>query len=257
MGRRVRAASPIGLIASGPVRWFNEKVLGIDRGAGLPRGRSETFASKLVAVARKPGAQRVTLFNDTFTNHYDPEDRHRGSGGSGARRMRGGRGPPGCCGRPLISQGLLAEARKRAGQMVDALYPDRRTRREDSVLRAELSLGGQGRRAVAAARRAASGRRARRRRSLPAVRRIRRDARSAAAPRSGNEFCCTATVIRNRWACWLRRCPLLSRIPSATVVDLDAGCCGMAGSFGYHALRCFRRDRQPQAAAGGEGHETG
>jgi Fe-S oxidoreductase len=28
---------------------------------------------------------------------------------------------------------------------------------------------------------------------------------------------------------------LLSRIPSATVVDLDAGCCGMAGSFGYSA----------------------
>ena len=26
---------------------------------------------------------------------------------------------------------------------------------------------------------------------------------------------------------------LLARIPSATVTDLDAGCCGMAGSFGY------------------------
>ena len=26
---------------------------------------------------------------------------------------------------------------------------------------------------------------------------------------------------------------LLSRIPSTTVTDLDAGCCGMAGSFGY------------------------
>jgi Fe-S oxidoreductase len=26
---------------------------------------------------------------------------------------------------------------------------------------------------------------------------------------------------------------LLSRIPSARVVDLEAGCCGMAGSFGY------------------------
>jgi Fe-S oxidoreductase len=26
---------------------------------------------------------------------------------------------------------------------------------------------------------------------------------------------------------------LLARVPSATVVDLDAGCCGMAGSFGY------------------------
>src|SRR5262249_1141718 len=26
---------------------------------------------------------------------------------------------------------------------------------------------------------------------------------------------------------------LLSRVPSSTVQDLDAGCCGMAGSFGY------------------------
>jgi Fe-S oxidoreductase len=26
---------------------------------------------------------------------------------------------------------------------------------------------------------------------------------------------------------------LLSRIPGAAVIDLDAGCCGMAGSFGY------------------------
>jgi Fe-S oxidoreductase len=26
---------------------------------------------------------------------------------------------------------------------------------------------------------------------------------------------------------------LLSRIPGAAVHDLDAGCCGMAGSFGY------------------------
>ena len=26
---------------------------------------------------------------------------------------------------------------------------------------------------------------------------------------------------------------LLGKIPNANVVDLDAGCCGMAGSFGY------------------------
>jgi Fe-S oxidoreductase len=26
---------------------------------------------------------------------------------------------------------------------------------------------------------------------------------------------------------------LLSRVPGVSVVDLDAGCCGMAGSFGY------------------------
>jgi Fe-S oxidoreductase len=28
---------------------------------------------------------------------------------------------------------------------------------------------------------------------------------------------------------------LLGRVPGAEVVDLDAGCCGMAGSFGYEA----------------------
>jgi Fe-S oxidoreductase len=27
---------------------------------------------------------------------------------------------------------------------------------------------------------------------------------------------------------------LLARVPGATVVELDSGCCGMAGSFGYH-----------------------
>ena len=26
---------------------------------------------------------------------------------------------------------------------------------------------------------------------------------------------------------------LLARVPGATIVDPDAGCCGMAGSFGY------------------------
>ena len=26
---------------------------------------------------------------------------------------------------------------------------------------------------------------------------------------------------------------LLGRVPGAAVIDLDAGCCGMAGSFGY------------------------
>ena len=33
---------------------------------------------------------------------------------------------------------------------------------------------------------------------------------------------------------------LLARIPSATIVDLDAGCCGMAGSFGYVPTKMCR-----------------
>ncbi len=51
---------------------------------------------------------------------------------------------------------------------------------------------------------------------------------------------------------------LLSRIPSATVVDLEAGCCGMAGSFGYTRdhYDVSLRDRRTQAAAGGAGHDA-
>ena len=42
---------------------------------------------------------------------------------------------------------------------------------------------------------------------------------------------------------------LLSRIPGCTVIDPDAGCCGMAGSFGYSArtLRSLTADRRTQA----------
>ena len=36
---------------------------------------------------------------------------------------------------------------------------------------------------------------------------------------------------------------LLAKIPGASVVDLDAGCCGMAGSFGYSAEHYDISDR--------------
>ena len=56
----------------------------------------------------------MTLFNDTFTNHYDPEIGIAAvevleRGGCAVTVVR-----PGCCGRPLISQGLLDEAKAHA-----------------------------------------------------------------------------------------------------------------------------------------------
>ena len=139
-----------------------------------------------------------------------------------------------CCGRPLISQGLLAEARTLAAQNTAALFPiaDRGQRivffepsclsaiREDapSLLRGEDQ---------------------RRARSV------------AAASMLFEEF------LEDNWPATLKARPgpttillhghchqkamgllapakaLLARIPGATIVDLNAGCCGMAGSFGY------------------------
>ena len=48
---------------------------------------------------------------------------------------------------------------------------------------------------------------------------------------------------------------LLEKIPGSTVIDLDAGCCGMAGSFGY-SKEHYRRlapDWRAAAAAAGSG----
>ena len=65
----------------------------------------------------------MTLFNDTFTNHYDPEIgaaalQILSKGGYAATVVR-----PGCCGRPLISQGLLPQARTYAERVVTGLLP--------------------------------------------------------------------------------------------------------------------------------------
>ena len=174
----------------------------------------------------------VTLFNDTFTNHYDPEIGIAAvevleRGGCSVNVVR-----PGCCGRPLISQGLLGEARAHAGQLVEGLYPIASARRKDSVLRAELSFRCERRRAVAAARRAAG---------------------EGAHGRRGacmlfEEFAATLDLplrkgpakILLHGHCHQKSMGLLRRHEGAarahsrrTVVDLDAGCCGMAGSFGY------------------------
>jgi Fe-S oxidoreductase len=175
------------MAASPGVRWMNEKTLGIDRRRSLPAWKRETFERWLARNPRRSAAGKaVTLFNDTFTNHYDPqigiaalEILERGGCDVNVAR-------PGCCGRPLISQGMLSEARcarrDRGGRAVSYCQPGR----EDSVLRAELSFGGEGGRAVAVARGpAAKG--AGGGGELPLVRRSRRAARAAAARGSGED----------------------------------------------------------------------
>src|SRR6202023_431637 len=108
--------------------WFVSAVagvIGIDGRRKLPAWKRQTFARWREANQRPvgPASRRVFLFNDTFTNHYDPEI------GIAAVEVleRGGYSVdvvrPGCCGRPLISQGLLEGARAHAAKIVDGLFP--------------------------------------------------------------------------------------------------------------------------------------
>ncbi len=202
----------------------------IDSRRKLPPWKRETFARW--AAKHKPShGTAVTLFNDTFTNHYEPEI------GAAAVEIleRGGCqvnvAQPACCGRPLISQGLLGQAGSAATNLIDALYPI--AERGEKILFCEPSC-------------------------LSAVKEdapsLLRDELSRKA-RVVAEACMLFEEFAAKLDLPLRAGPerillhghchqksmgllgatrsLLSRIPSATVVDLDAGCCGMAGSFGY------------------------
>jgi Fe-S oxidoreductase len=143
----------------------------------------------------------------------------------------------GCCGRPLISQGLLDQARTAAQVNADALFDA--ASRGDKILFLEPSC-------LSAIREDA-----------PAL--LRGDAQRRA--RAVGDACMSfEEYLEQEWqagrvALDLKPGPaqvllhghchqkamglvpstraLLSRIPSCTVSDLDAGCCGMAGSFGY------------------------
>ena len=134
-----------------------EKLLGIDRRRVLPAWKRQTFERWLAANPPRSSAAgtRVTLFNDTFLNHYDPEIGIAAlaileKGGCQVSVVR-----PGCCGRPLISQGLLAEARAQAAQVVEALFPIAERGEKILFCGAELSVRPQRRRTGALAGRTA------------------------------------------------------------------------------------------------------
>ena len=251
MGKRVlgnvRALSEIGsrfaplsnrVAASGIGRWMNERLFGIDRRRTPPAWAKQTFESRFVPkTGGAGGATKVVLFNDTFTNYNDPEI------GVAAVRVLEAAGaavrlePHVCCGRPLISTGQLDEARALAQGNADALYEA--ASRGDRILFLEPSCLSAVREDAPALLRGEAQQRAR---VVGEASMLFEDylekelagGRLTLPLRSGP----SAVVLHGH--CHQKSMgllptakALLSRIPSCTVVDLDSGCCGMAGSFGY------------------------
>ncbi len=108
-----------------PVRWLLEKIVGIDRRRPLPALATETFEDWFRGHAPPASAPRgeVVLFHDTFVTYNTPEI------GRAAVRLLEGAGyrvvlvDRKCCGRPLISKGMLDEAREHAAWNVARLAP--------------------------------------------------------------------------------------------------------------------------------------
>jgi FAD/FMN-containing dehydrogenase/Fe-S oxidoreductase len=125
-----RLAAPVAglanwLMDSSLSRWVLDR-LGIDRRRHLPPLASHTFSQWFRSRPAPPQARRgtVVLFNDTFLEYNDPQIGRAAT----ALLERAGfevvlPAPQVCCGRPLISKGFLAQAKERARQNVAALAP--------------------------------------------------------------------------------------------------------------------------------------
>jgi Fe-S oxidoreductase len=253
------------------LRWLTEKLLGVDRRRPLPvlhTGGYGYFAELYMASyddrfqPAESWSSDVLLFPDTFSAFYEPgtglaayrilsrlgcrtcigllegcrreqEDEEGKDVASGLR----------CCGRPLISNGILDRAVRHARQNVERLYPlaaagksivacepsciltikddypallQREARRKAVVVAAACQTFEE----FAESMLASGGREpleGRLRGLTPPARRI-----------LVHGHCHQRSLVG--MGPTLR---LLRRIPGAEVIDLDAGCCGMAGSFGY------------------------
>lgn len=234
-------------------RWLNEKTLGIDRRRTPPEFAALPFTSGPIYLPTSgPALPEVLLFPDTFMNYHEPEIgvatlvlllqmRQLAIPGlphATQRKTPAGRAWPDnlrCCGRPMISNGMLDQAIAAATQNVERLFPWAAeglpilacepscilTMKDDypALLKGEL-----------------------RKKAQTVAERCFTLEEFAAQAATGVSVSLNAGPKRIllQGHCHQRSLvgmnptlSLLRRIPGAEVIDLDAGCCGMAGSFGY------------------------
>jgi FAD/FMN-containing dehydrogenase/Fe-S oxidoreductase len=96
---------------------------GIDPRRSLPRVARRTFSKRLPNLPQGKGPAEVALFNDTWNEYQRPEV------GEGAVRLFAAAGARVqvpevvCCGRPMLSEGLVDAARENARRNLDLLTP--------------------------------------------------------------------------------------------------------------------------------------
>ncbi|MCY7374341.1 MAG: FAD-binding protein [Spirochaetaceae bacterium] len=224
-----------------PVRAVLGRVLGIAPQRPLPVFRRQTltrwYASRRAGQTTEPAYGTVTLLADSFTTFTEPQvgravvELLEAAGWTVRLESRG------CCGRASLSKGLLDDAKAKAGRLARLLTTDVEPgspvvgcepsclltlRDEHLALRPDDPLvrdvAGRVRQVEELLTEAIDDRRLRLRPdSWLSGRRIVYQGHCHQRAEVGT----AATVA------------LLSRIPGVEVVELDAGCCGMAGSFGF------------------------
>src|SRR2546428_8074765 len=106
-------------------RWLLERVAAIDPRRPLPKLAAETFTAwfnRHAPPAETPRGEAV-LFHDTFVTYNTPEIGRPAVDLLQAAGYHVALGDKKCCGLPLISKGLLPEARAPAARTVARLAP--------------------------------------------------------------------------------------------------------------------------------------
>jgi Fe-S oxidoreductase len=222
---------------SEPARWFFDRVLGLHKRRQLPPFASQTFDRWFASRnGRRPAPSQgpVVLFNDCYMTYNYPEI------GKAAVKVLEAAGfevilaEKKCCGRPMISKGLLQEAKNNAAENVDKLsgyvrkgipivgcepsciltfrdeYPDllddprAGDLAKGSFMIEEFLVGLHGRGAL----------------NLPFT--------NGSKSFLLHGHCHQKALIGSGPSL-----QVLRMLPGAKVEEVDSGCCGMAGSFGY------------------------
>ncbi len=229
------------------VRWLNEKLWGLDHRRLPPSFARQTFLDWWQRKRERYGAgeedPQLVIFADTFTNYHEPQHAQAAVRVAHQLGVRMTVPPRVCCGRPLISKGFLQEARRQAEATTQILAP--LAEKGLPILFCEPSCYSA----------------VRDDHPLLVGRSLKQDAQGVAAAavtfeewaettlRLGNNrhqdnasaglgpgpeqvllhgHCHQKALVGTEPAL-----QLLRRIPGTEVREVDSGCCGMAGSFGY------------------------
>jgi FAD/FMN-containing dehydrogenase/Fe-S oxidoreductase len=219
------------LSQSEPLATLGKRAVGLTPDRQAPPFAGRTFTSWFAEQPARAGTSRVLLWPDTFTNHFEPEIAIAATevlGQAGFEVVVPGR--PLCCGRPLYDYGMLDLARRQLRQILDSMREE--IRAGTPVLALEPSCGAVFRDELVS--------------MLP---------NDQDAKRLAGLTCSLGELLDSHAEDWepptLRRHALvhahchqkatadtgadlrvLERL-GVSYQELNAGCCGLAGSFGY------------------------
>ena len=109
--------------------WLSERLVGFSARRSLPQWRRAVFCSNELSLESGNGdARAVVLLTDTFSTYFEPDNVRAAlallaAGGYQVHVPQGDDGRPLCCGRTFLAVGLVDEAKREAQRMIDGLRP--------------------------------------------------------------------------------------------------------------------------------------